>query len=303
MESRLEGLEVVYGELTPSRAVVQARLLAGADEGISLGGFVRGPRCSLGSTLPATYRLVAQKPALPRLGERLIRITAQALITEPIFWSPDWPALYDVTVELRQGNEVVESATRTIGLRPLAVTGKRLAYAGKHWVLRGVQRTVRVADAVEACREQSAALVVPAELLREPILTHASEVGVLVVALLADQSHVTEEHLPWLSQYAAAAIAVLPPDDRPFRFPKTGNLQLARHLKQGDEEPAGDDARLVLGEVSDAATFADWTRTLSRPVIAYREIWDAIDVAAARAECDRLQRDLAPGGQYAGYIV
>jgi hypothetical protein len=187
----------------------------------------------------------------------------------------------------------------------LAVVGKRLAYAGKNWVLRGIQRTVRVAEAVDECREQSAALVVPDQLLREPIMTHASEIGVLVVALLSDQTHVAEDHLEWLSQYAAAAIAVLPPDDRPFRTSniKMGNLLLARHLKQGDDEPAADDSRLVLGEVSDAASFGDWARTLSRPVIAYREIWDNIHFATARAECDRLQRDLAPGGQYAGYIV
>ena len=304
MESRLEGLEIVYGELTPSRAVVQVRLRAGADEGFSLSGLVRGPRCRLGSTLPATYRLVPRGPFVPPV-ESHSQIECTTLITEPIFWSPDWPALYDVTVELRRAIEVVETVTRTIGLRPLAVVGKRLAYAGKNWVLRGIQRTVRVAEAVDECREQSAALVVPDQLLRQPIMTQASEIGVLVVAILSDQSHVAEEHLPWLSQYAAAAIAVLPPDDRPFRTGniKMGNLLLARHLKQGDDEPAADESRLVLGEVSDAASFGDWARTLNRPVIAYREIWDNIHVATARAECDRLQRDLAPGGQYAGYIV
>lgn len=307
METTLEALEVFYGELTPNRAVVVARLpLSERLAGLTLGGIVRGPRCSRGHTLPATYRLVGHvsNPSKVEAGlvGNLSYVSAQALVTEPIFWTPDWPALYDVTVELRQGSTVIERTTRTMGLRPLAVVGKNLAYGGKTWVLRGV-RCDRLSDeTLRQCREHAAALLSPAELLDEQLLVQASEIGVLTVALLPDQS-TAQERLAWLSRFPAVALAVLPPECGPFQSAAKGNILLAHYQRQGQDEPPPDDARLILGEVQDAATFADWAAALQRPVIAFRPLPEPWNASAARAQCDRLQRDLAPYGQFAGYIV
>ena len=300
----LETLEVYYGELTPSRAVIHARVRIGAAQGdLSLSASLRGPRCSQGSTLPATNRLVPRECCLLKQGrlESLYEVTAQGLVTEPVFWSPDWPALYDLTVELRRGSEVLDQTTRSFGFRPLSVVGKSLIYGGKTWVLRGVQRTIRLASAIDECRQQAAALVAPIELVRQSMLRDASDKGVLTVVLLTGWDE--EEHVQMLSSFAAVGVVVLPPQSPPLGFALPGNLLLAHHVKQGDEEPPRDDARLILGEVRDPATFASWAATMNRAVIAYRELWDRADVAAARAACDQLQRDLAPYGQFAGYIV
>ncbi len=294
MTRLLETLEVSFDELRPNRAGVHARLAAGEGlDGHALAGTVRGPRCSRGSTLPATYHLTGQA------NEQML--WASAIITDPVFWSPNWPALYDVTVELRRGSEVIEQVTRTIGLRPLGIARSNLTYAGKTWVLRGVQRAGPLAAALEDCSRHSAALVAPVELIDWDMLSEASQLGVLTVVLLTDRE--PEEEIRLCSQYAAVAIGVLPPKSAPFRQRPSGNLLLAHHVRQGDEEPPPDDTRLIVGEVLDEATFASWARGLKRPVIAYRELCGALDVAAARAECDRLQRDLAPYGQFAGYIV
>jgi hypothetical protein len=302
MEPSLTLLQIFYGDLTPNRAVVHAQLPGGEElGGASLSGFVRGPRCSRGSTLPTTYRLVPCDALAPQ-GEGQSRSTYTTLITEPIFWSPDWPALYDLTVELRRGSDVIEKATRTIGLRPLTVVGKYLTYAGKTWVLRGVFRAVELELSISQCRETAAALVAPAEFLDERLLTEASEQGVLVVARLTDRAAAAAE-VSRLSRFAAAAIAVLPPGSDSLQPATEGNILLAHHLKQGQTAPSPDDIRLVLGEVTDSATFADWARTLMRPVIACRPLPLPTGIAVARGECDRLQRDLAPYGQHAGYIV
>ena len=294
MGASLELLDVYFDELSPNRAGIGARLAAGdVLGGYSIVGQVRGPRCSRGSTLPATYRLTNQS------NEQALR--ASAIITEPVFWSPDWPALYDVTVELRRGSAVIDQTTRTIGLRPLGIAGSNLTYAGKTWVLRGVHRLSSLAEALEECARHSAALVAPVELIDWGMLSDASEKGVLTVVLLTASE--TEEEIRLCSQYAAAAIGVLPPKYAPSRRIPSGNLLLAHHVRQGDEEPAADAAWLILGEVLEEATFASWAATLKRPVIAYRELWEPPDVGPARAECDRLQRDLAPYGQFAGYIV
>jgi hypothetical protein len=39
------------------------------------------------------------------------------------------------------------------------------------------------------------------------------------------------------------------------------------------------------------------------PVLATRPLAAPLELASARAACDALQRDLAPIGQFAGYIV
>ncbi|HUE69455.1 MAG TPA: hypothetical protein VMP01_01090 [Pirellulaceae bacterium] len=315
MESHLGSLEVFYSELTPNRAVVHARLRCEESlAGLSLAGIVRGPRCSRGSTLPATYRLVPCGPLAPRVEvhsrsecttmgqvENLSYVRAQALVTEPIFWSPDWPALYDVTVELRQGSAVVETATRTIGLKPLAVAGRNLVHGGKTWVLRAIRSEAPAEAILEQCREHAAALLAPAESLDEKLLTLSSQEGVLIIAEIASGSAAAD--LSRLNRYAAVAIGVLPSGNGEIRTAASENILLAHRLMQGQTELPPDDARLVLGEVTDSATFADWANTLTRPVIAFRPLPLPTDIAVARAECDRLQRDLAPYGQFAGYIV
>jgi hypothetical protein len=306
MDGSLAPLELFYSGLTPNRAVIHARLSGGQElAGLSLAGIVRGPRCSRGSTLPATYPLVGQVSNLSKKESGQVEnrsyASAEALITEPIFWSPDWPALYDVTVDLRQEGKVVEQAKRTIGLRPLAVVGKNLAYGGKTWVVRGIRCKPLLEVEIGNCRGSHAAIFAPAEGLDERLMTMASEEGTLVMAELSQANAAAE--VSRLSRYAAVAIAVLPPASGPIRASAATNIALAHRLKQGEVEPPPDDARLVLAEVTKEASFADWAKTLARPIIAYRPLPAPYEIAAARAECDRLQRDLAPYGQFAGYIV
>ena len=82
----LSDLDIFYGELTVNRAFVYARLPRPADdEGLSLVGQVRGPRCSRAQTLPLTSPLVDLGP-----GPTLL---ARALVPDPCFWSPDLPAI------------------------------------------------------------------------------------------------------------------------------------------------------------------------------------------------------------------
>ncbi len=307
MTPLLASLNVYYGDLTPNRAVIYARLAVGPEmAGLSLAGIVRGPRCSRGHTLPSTYRLVGQVSNLSKIEtgqvENLSCLTAQALVTEPIFWSPDWPALYDLSIELRRGSDVVDTATRTIGLRPLRVLNKGFDYGGKFWVLRGIRRSGPLDREVVQFREHSAALVASAEHFDEVLLTRASEEGVLAIAQLPSVKAAAAE-LARLSRYAAVAIGVLPPGAAPSRAGAATNVLLAHQVEQGQSEPPPDDARLVLGEVFDDFTFGDWSKTLSRTVIAYRPLRQSEDIAAARAACDLLQRDLAPYGQFAGYVV
>ena len=297
MTRALESLEIWHDELTPSRAVIQARLpMATVEVGMSLVGFVRGPRCTRGSTLPATYRFNAAKD------KDLSSLAATALVTEPVFWTPDWPALYDVTVELRRGGETIDLATRTIGMRPLAVLEKGFSLGGKRWILRGVRRDHDLEAAIDECRQHAATLIAPAERLDQPLLAEASQQGVFVVAELQSKTTIHLE-LSRPGRFSAVAMAVLPAGELPLdRLPRT-NLLLAQRVERQHGHAPPVDVRVVLADVVSEREFADWAKTAPRPVIACRPLARPADIAEARAECDRLQRDLAPYGQFAGYIV
>src|SRR6476646_3772891 len=109
MTNDLPELDVFYGELTVNRALIYARLPRPADDtGLSLAGHVRGPRCLHAQTLPLTGPLT-DLGAGPTL-------LARAVVPEPTFWSPDLPAIYDVTIDLRRGPQTIATARREIGL-------------------------------------------------------------------------------------------------------------------------------------------------------------------------------------------
>lgn len=83
----------------------------GADTHLS--GTVTGPRREGSRTLPATVRLAS-------VSGRDVP-TAEAVLPDPCFWSPELPFLYDVSLELRRGDEVVESSEFSIALHPQRV--------------------------------------------------------------------------------------------------------------------------------------------------------------------------------------
>ena len=63
MADDLAELDVLYGDLTPNRACVYARLPRPADDaGLKLAGQVRGPRCLTAETLPLSATLVDLGP-------------------------------------------------------------------------------------------------------------------------------------------------------------------------------------------------------------------------------------------------
>src|SRR5215510_13429068 len=131
MAAGIPQLDVFYGDLTVNRGLVYARLAVPEEGGPwSLAGQVRGPRCLSAQTLPVNSPVVDLGP-----GPTLL---ARATVSDPCFWSPDLPAIYDVTVNLLRGSEVVATERREIGLRALGIRGKYLALESKRWVLRGV---------------------------------------------------------------------------------------------------------------------------------------------------------------------
>jgi hypothetical protein len=296
MTNDLVDLDVFYGDLTPSRAYVYARLPRLEEHaGLALTGQVHGPRCKLAATLPVTVPLVDAGP-----GPTLL---ARALVPDPVFWSPDLPAIYDVTVNLLRGTEIIATAHREIGLRALGVRGRNLMLNGKRWVLRGIFPSSTVAKSPDKWHEVEAAFA--GDDLRLDDLTLASECGVLACIYLAEPGGPILPRLRRLADFPAVAITVID-QPLPFDFCKSAtapNLILAQLIVPQLRWPRQiwADLLVVSAEapelVAEAMTFGEI------PIIAYRTYRPPVDLATARAACDTLQRDLAPLGQFAGYVV
>jgi hypothetical protein len=300
MSPDLLRLDLFYGELTVHRGLVYARLPRPAGDGWSLAGTIRGPRCLYAQTLPAAARLVDQGP-----GPTLL---AQAVLPDPTCWTPDLPAIYDVSVNLLRGSEVVATTRRELGLRRLGVRGRDLMLDGKRWVLRGVATTSTTARLPREWHEAPAAIVTAACITAgssDELLAEASQWGALAVIDIDAPAEAAASYLRDLARWPAAAIAIV---TRPLAtdFTKSQhcpNLLLAARIGPGATADVPPWADLAVASADSADDFACLIQPLKLPVLAERRLVVPLPLDQARAACDVLQRDLAPIGQLAGYIV
>ncbi len=61
-------------------------------------------------------------------------------IEEPALWSPDYPNLYDLTVEVLENEKVVDAVSETIGIRTFSWTAGQFYLNGEPLFLRGTNR-------------------------------------------------------------------------------------------------------------------------------------------------------------------
>jgi len=102
-------LEIFPGEASDALARVYVRLPRPAGSEATLAGKVSGPYSESARTLPAEFPLRELDP-----GSMLL---AEAIITEPCFWTLDAPFLYRVSVELRDKSQVIAAHEELWALR------------------------------------------------------------------------------------------------------------------------------------------------------------------------------------------
>ena len=138
-----------------------------------LTGVLRGPRSRYARTLPAVYPLhdLGREPTW----------LAEARVTEPCYWSPESPMLYDLAVELRNGDAVVARVEQTTGLVRRAWRDDAFWLDGRRRTLRAWRPAADAGGSPAQLREHDLALWwdAPASPSDE-LLADASEHGVLV---------------------------------------------------------------------------------------------------------------------------
>jgi hypothetical protein len=292
--SLLDNLDVFYGELTSARATVYARLEGLENsEGLSLSGFVRGPRCFYSKTLPATFRLQDAGP-----GPSLL---AKALIPDPSYWSPDTPHIYDVTVELRKGTDIIASEVRQIGFKPLGISGRFFTWEGKPWVPRAVMIQSSTWIPLIHWREQNAVCCEP--WMSDDRLLEASEKGVMCF-LSAGHPEGSEDD----AIQAARRLAKYPAVGFANLYIVTNQVRRCiPNIISGCLWGFELDADLIqsvwaFNRQIDSSQLADLV-ALNKPMVATRIIGPLQSVAQCRVACDELQASLAPMAQFAGYLA
>jgi hypothetical protein len=290
-----ESLQLFYGEVNPARARVYARIARPDEhEGWRLTGQITGPHNAFASTLPATIPLRDLGP-----GPTLL---AEAVLPDPCFWSPHSPALYDVTIAVSDERGAGrETATRRLGIRALDVRGASLYLEGKRYVLRGADQELFPGVSPAMWRESWSAPI--ANSRDDAFLAEASRLGVLTVAQVSGARAEVEAELLLLSRWAAAAIALIDCREPLDESLATAAPNLLLGWRWGIDAAVPPWAKVLFADVREPQEFALQFQSTPRPVIAMRRITQPIDLPDARSACDALQRDLAPYGDFAGYMV
>jgi len=293
---------------------------------MSLGGSLTGPRRGRDATLPTKVPLVAGGGIPP---------VARATFTEPAFWTPDMPNLYQLDARLLCRGQTVAEWHRPVGLRRFGVRGGSFWLDGRRWVPRGASAPAAGFDS-RLLHDLHAA----AE-MRDPneaLLASADEVGVAVVARLEDAAgrpldpdRAVTRMVAW-SVHPSVMIVVVPrsvSDAGAAAIAEAaralkGTTLLAREV-DGMRPPALADvcrADCVVVDLPEGASPHDAWREWpdGPPRVARWRLTAAVDVpgdgealARRRQECDRLQAGLAAWGvagadgrtvrDWAGYLV
>jgi hypothetical protein len=283
----LDDLQVFFGATSSTTARLYARM-PHPIANVQFAGRVIGPYCRHSRTLPASIPLVV----LP--GETLL---AEVVVPDPCFWTPDLPMLYRFDIEYSIADSPPSKIQRWIGIRPLGVHARRFLWAARNWVLRGAQPASDCED-WSAWRRQELSCW-----LRSPsdgLLEELSHEGVLVAAEVTAVAD-----LPRLARWPAVGLAVL----RDESTGETAVSALAPNILLGQafneheilERPTW--GHFVAAEVVEADHFAGRVSLCDSPVIACRRADTILSLERTRAECDRLQRDLAGKGEFAGYVI
>lgn len=284
--------DVFIGECNNHVAHVYARLARPCREGeLSLTGRVRGPTNVYGYTLATSYPFAN----LGAGDTTLLR----AIVPDPCTWSPMTPTLYEYWIEDRLG-QLPPVHRQEFGIRQLGPRGKSFILDGKRWVPRAAHDD-RLTESWEMWRFRAAVRVTQA--FDETLFAEASRAGVMIIHETTHKDPVgVRSLLAQLSDYAAVSMVLFQQDAAlPAEIAHVApNILLVKRINHLADMQDWVQAAWI--DATDIDGFARLVASINTPIIAVRR-YRGTSLAEARAAVDTLQADLAPIGQFAGYVV
>jgi hypothetical protein len=257
----------------------------------SITGQLYGPHSLFAKTLRSTFQVrplpsTAGKPA-----------TSEILVTDPCFWTPRLPFLYDLQVETVTAAGTAPLEQTSLGFKRWYLDGQNWNLDGKRFVLRGAQ-AASDGTMEQARHAETVLLVSPPD---EATLHSADQQG---VGLVVDLRSVTEETEPLLERLAwsPSVLAAIVTADQLAHRQATCGIPLGLAVEGALADLPADlefDFCVALCDQNERPSAG----LLDKPLIVIRRGVDYADLTTARTACDRLQAELAPEFNLAGYLV
>jgi hypothetical protein len=286
----IDGVSVRLSEATESS--VRVTLVPAGVVDLSGEWELYGPRCEYGRTLASAFR-----------NRRTSDGSMEFLVTEPCYWSPAMPFLY----ELRRMGSHDSGEIHTFGLRQLTAHGRNLRLGGERIVVRGA--AVNELDGASARQAHAAECSVALSSIEEIGLSEASRLGAFVLLDATRFDGDLGALIERLSWQPAAAIVALSRErlESARKLPGgTSGILLAQRLGSLDWDDASSMAN-VAGVIVAALEVGErpppWMASCGRAIVAIRGGATYADFGEARTACDRLQAELAPEFDLAGYFM
>jgi hypothetical protein len=265
-----EELLLIVAEKTENHARIFVR-----DADKVLTGIIRGPFSDFAKTLTADFKLKSADSH-----------GAEALITEPCYWTPQLPMRYELCVDVSSTEKPVP-----FGLKRFYCSGRNLTLESKRIVLRGISCESPTEDDLQLARQYETVLIVTDP--TDETCEMASRLGVPL--LVKTQNETAIERSAWFP----AVFMLLTTANQ--RLKPSSQVPIGEIVKGSDPQP-NSTVQAVFIELNSGERPPAWVATCDKPVIVLRKDPKA-EISTARASCDRLQAELAPEFDLAGYFV
>jgi hypothetical protein len=283
----------------PLAQVIEPRVTLATDHAIRLefafddsasvvisSGVIDGPFCDYAKTLKSISPVRTAEQA--------------AIIVDPCFWTPALPFLYKLHLDVVVDGRSAE-LDATVGFKRWECARSSFRLERKRIVLRGAIATRQDDHDLDDARAAECALIV-----HRPSIEFCREASRRGVALIADyrgSNEIAFRSLPRLAWEPAVMAALVSRGDEGLSRPDWPHI--AATVADTDDESRARRPweRILAVELGHGEHPPGWLAVCDKPVIAIRRGVTYADFHEARAACDRLQADLAPEFNLAGYFV
>jgi hypothetical protein len=261
-----------------------------------ISGKLTGPHSAYARTLTTDFLLESFAPT------KNMAACGEFVVVDPCYWTPSLPFLYELTVDVHFASGETITLRRDVGLRRWQASGPNFRLERVRTVLRGATASAHDPAILEVARDHEAAILVTTP--GDEFCRAASRMGVGLVADVRRTDATRELHR--LSQHVCVLVALC--DGAP-EAPGGSSLSrplLAVAISASSKEGGADAAAwadMVAVELSPGERPPVWLATYNQPVVAIRHGETSADLRRARTACDRLQAELAPEFNLAGYFV
>ena len=255
-----------------------------------------GPHCQFARTLPAEFPFsgITKQPG-----------AHVAQVIDPCYWTPELPFLYKLHLHMQlEDGQKIEQTTQ-IGLTRWESHWRNLRLETQRIVLRGAGTTCPTAETLQSAREARTALLIKE--MNQATCDAADALGVVLCLDLRDSDDFDYSALADIHFSPSIFLALVSSeqrDDQKICDLLPSHCLIAQCLSTESTIEESLDAGPVLAfDLKPGERPPAWVPMASRPVIGIRRGEEYTDLSQARAACDRLQAELAPEFNLAGYFV